>query len=166
MTSLKSTVRASIFAINTKSLDGRDVVDRMPDSADIHLGSGTGYGNADIAFMDTRTLAASTSENLDLAGALTDAFGQTINAAKVKAIEIENPEASLSSLTVGAAASNTFNGPLGGATYTIVLAPGDKAVFVSRTGWTVTAGTGDLLKVANGAGGSVNYNIKVIAASA
>ncbi|QOG20462.1 hypothetical protein [Bradyrhizobium sp. SEMIA] len=165
MTALKSVVRASISAVNTKSLDGRDVVDRMPDSAEIHLGSGVGYGNADIAFMDTRTLAASTNESLDLAGVLTDAFGQTINAAKVKAIEIENPEASLSTLTIGAAASNTFNGPLGGATHTIVLAPGDKFVAVSRTGWVVTAGTGDLLKVANGAGGSVNYNLKVIAAS-
>lgn len=166
MTSLNTIVRASIAAVNKKTLDGRDVVDRMPDAADIQLGSGTGYGKADIAFMDTRTLAASTSENLDLAGALLDAFGATIDAAKVKAIMIENPEASLSTLTVGAAASNTFNGPFSGATHSIDLKPGDRALFVSRTGWTVTASTGDILKVANGAGGSVNYNIEIIAASA
>jgi hypothetical protein len=166
MTSLNTTVRASIQAINKRTLDGRDVVDNIPMSQDIQLGSGTGYGKADIAFFDTRTLAASTSENLDLAGVLTDAFGQTIAAAKVKAIEIENPEASLSTLTVGAAASNTFLGPFTSATHSVDLKPGDKAVFVSRTGWTVAAGTGDILKVANGAGGSVNYNIKLIAASA
>ncbi|WP_441268681.1 hypothetical protein AB7G19_29985 [Bradyrhizobium sp. 215_C5_N1_1] len=166
MTSLNTIVRASIAATNRKTLDGRDVVDRMPDAADVQLASGTGYGKADIAFMDTRTLAASTSENLDLAGALLDAFGATINAAKVKAIMIENPEASLSTLTVGAAASNTFNGPFSGATHSVDLKPGDRALFVSRTGWTVTAATGDLLKVANGAGGSVNYNIEIIAASA
>jgi hypothetical protein len=166
MTSLKTTVRASIFAINTKSLDGRDVVDRMPDSADIQIGSGTGYGKADIAFMDTRPLTASSSENLDLAGGLTDAFGQAITFAKVKAIEIENPEAATSNLTVGAAASNTFTGPFADATDAIVLKPGDKFVAASRTGWPVTASTGDILKVANGAGGSVNYNIKIIGASA
>lgn len=166
MTSLNTIVRASIAATNRKTLDGRDVVDRMPDAADIQLGSGTGYGKADIAFMDIRTLAASTSENLDLAGGLVDAFGATIAAGKVKAIMIENPEASLSTLTVGAAASNTFNGPFSGATHSVDLKPGDRALFVSRTGWTVTAATGDMLKVANGAGGSVNYNIEIIAASA
>jgi len=166
MTSLNTTVKASISAVNKKSLDGRDVVDTIPSSADIQLGNGTGYGKADIAFFDTRPLGASSSENLDLSGVLTDAFGQTITAVKVKAIEIENPEASLSTLTVGGAASNTFNGPFSGATYTIDLKPGDKAVFVSRTGWTVTAATGDILKVANGAGGTANYNIKLICASA
>lgn len=166
MTSLNTNVRASIAAVNKKTLDGRDVVDRMPDAADIILGIGTGYGKADIAFMDTRTLAASTTENIDLAGALVDAFGATIAAAKVKAILIENPEASLSNLTVGAAGSNTFVGPFNDATDAIVLKPGDRFVAVSRTGWTVTAATGDILKVANGAGGSANYNIEIIAASA
>lgn len=166
MTSLNSTVRASISAVNVKSLDGRDVVDDIPYSADIKLGAGTGYGKADIAFYDIRALAASTSENLDLSGALTDGFGQTIVAVKVKAIEIENPEASLSTLTVGAAASNTFNGPFSGATFSIDVKPGDKAVFVSRTGWAVTAGTGDILKVASGAGGTANYILKIIAATA
>jgi hypothetical protein len=165
-TSLNTTVRASVAAVNKKGLDGRDATDNIPTSPDVLLGSGTGYGKADIAFMDTRTLAASTSENLDLSGALVDAFGQTITAAKVKAIEVENPEASLSNLTVGAAASNTFVGPFADATDGIVLKPGDKFVAVSRTGWNVTAGTGDILKVANGAGGSVNYTIKLIAATA
>jgi len=166
MTSLVTTIKASIAAINKRTLDGRDVTDPIPQSADIVLASGTGYGKADIAFMDQRTLAASTTENLDLSGALLDAFGQTINAVKVKAIEIENPEASLSNLTIGAAAANAFLGPFNDATDAIVLKPGDKAVFVSRTGWVVTAATGDILKVANGAGGTVNYLIKIIAASA
>ncbi|TFV34555.1 hypothetical protein E4K66_30785 [Bradyrhizobium frederickii] len=166
MTSLNTIVRASIAAVNKKTLDGRDVVDRMPDAADVQLGSGTGYGKADIAFKDKRTLSASTSENIDLAGSLSDAFGQTITAAKVKAILIENPEASTSNLSVGGAASNAFVGPFADATDIIVLKPGDRFVAVSRTGWTVTAGTGDILKVANGAGGSVDYDIELIMASA
>jgi hypothetical protein len=47
-----------------------------------------------------------------------------------------------------------------------VLKPGDKAMFVSRTGWTVTPATGDLLKVANAAGASATYTFKLIGASA
>lgn len=166
MTSLNTTVRASISAVSKKSLDGRDITDRLPDSADILLGSGTGYGKADISFMDQRALASATSENIDLSGVLVDGFGQTINAAKVKAIEIENPEASTTNITVGGAASNTWTGPFADPTDAIVLKPGDRFVAASRTGWTVTASTGDILKIANGAGAGANYNIKIIAASA
>jgi len=166
MTSLSTIVRASISAVNKKSLDGRDIVDKMPDSADVMLATGTGYGKADIAFMDTRTLASNTSENLDLAGSLTDAFGTTITFVKVKAIEIENPEASTTNLTVGAAGSNTFVGPFADATDAIVLKPGDKFVAISRTGWNVTATTGDILKIANASGAAASYNIKLIGASA
>lgn len=166
MTSLNTTVRASVAAVNKKSLDGRDVIDNIPTSQDILLGSGTGYGKADMAFCDQRTLATNTSENLDLAGSLVDAFGQTMTMVKVKAIEIEALEANTTNLTFGAAASNTFVGPFADATDGIVLKPGDKAVLLSRTGWTVTASTGDILKVANAAGASATYNIKIIAASA
>jgi len=164
-TSLTSTIRASISAVNRKTRAGHDTVETIPNSPDVALAYGNGYARADIAFSDIRALGPSTNESLDLAGVLTDAFGQTITAAKVKAIEIENPEASLSTITVGGAASNTFNGPFSGPTFTIDLKPGDKAVFVSRTGWIVTATTGDLLKVANGAGGGVSYIIKIIASS-
>jgi hypothetical protein len=101
-----------------------------------------------------------------MAGALTDAFGQTINAGKVKAIVIDNLESSVGTLTIGGAASNTFNGPFSGATFTIDLKPGDRAVFASRAGWTVTAATGDLLKVACSSAGSANYHVTLVAASA
>lgn len=165
MTSLTTTVRASVAAVNKKSLDGRDVVDNIPMSADILLGSGTGYGKADIAFSDQRTLATNTSETLDLTGTLTDAFGTTIAAVKVKAIEIESVEANTTNLTIGGG-SNPFLFGFADTSDLFILKPGDKAVFVSRTGWPVTASTGDLLKVLNAAGASATYNIKIIAASA
>ncbi|MGJ4888954.1 hypothetical protein ACQR1Y_12210 [Bradyrhizobium sp. HKCCYLRH3099] len=165
-TTQTAVVKASIAVVAKKGLDGRDVVDRIPDLADITLSYGAGYGKADIAFSDDRALSASGSENLDMSGVLVDAFGATITAAKVKAILIDNLESSQGTLTVGAAASNTFNGPFSGATHSIDLKPGDRAVFVSRTGWTVTAATGDILKVANSAAGSANYRITLVLASA
>ena len=42
---------------------------------EITLTPGTSSGNADLIFMDTRTLAASATENLDLAGGLVDPLG-------------------------------------------------------------------------------------------
>lgn len=165
MTSLNTTVRASITAVSKKTLDGRDVVDHIPNSPDIALAAGTGYGKADIAFSDQRTLATNTSETLDLTGTLVDGFGATIAAVKVKAIEIESVEANTTNLTIGGG-SNPFLFGFADVTDLFVLKPGDKAVFVSRTGWPVTAATGDLLKVLNAAGASAIYNIKIIAASA
>lgn len=164
-TTMNSVIRASINVVSKKALDGRDVVDRIPDMADIVLSYGAGYGKADISFCDDRALSVSTSENLDLYGALVDAFGATINAAKIKAIMIDNQESSGGTLTVGAAASNTFNGPFSGATMSVDIKPGDRAVFVSRTGWTVTPSTGDLLKVACGAQGSAVYRVVIVASS-
>src|SRR3954463_2727815 len=98
-TTQNAVVKASISVLAKKALDGRDVADRIPDLSDIVLSYGAGYGKADISFSDDRALSASGSENLDLAGALTDAFGQTIAAVKVKAIVIDNLESSQGTLT-------------------------------------------------------------------
>lgn len=129
------------------------------------LRNGIGSGRADIAWQSQRNLASNTSESLDLVGALATAFGDTISAAKVKALEIEALDTNTTSLTIG----NVTNGAqlfLGGAAHTIVLAPGERFVIASPTGWTLTAGTADLLKVANGSGAAADYRIKVVAASA
>ncbi|WP_315759307.1 hypothetical protein [Bradyrhizobium sp. SZCCHNRI2007] len=164
-TTMTSVIKASINVVSKKALDGRDAVDRIPDLSDIVLSYGAGYGKADMSFSDDRALSVSTSENLDLYGVLLDAFGQTINAGKIKAILIDNQETSSGTLTVGAAASNTFNGPFSGATSSIDIKPGDRAVFVSRTGWPVTSATADILKVACGAQGSAVYRVTIVASS-
>src|SRR6187455_587910 len=65
------------------------------------LRNGTGSGKADIAWQSQRNLASAASESLDLVGALATAFGDTISAAKVKAIEIEALETNTTSLTIG-----------------------------------------------------------------
>lgn len=164
--SLTTTIRASIAGDYERTVGGRQIVDNIPPTPDLLLASGTGTGAADIAFSDHRTLASNTSENLDLSGSLTDAFGQTIAAVHVKAIEVHADPTNTTSLTVGGAASNTFKGPFGDVTDTIVLAPGDRFVAASSVGWPVVASTGDILKVANAAGASALYRIKIIAASA
>lgn len=136
----------------------------------VHLASGTGAGAADLRFTDTRTVAASSSEDLDLAGVLADAFGSTLTFVKVKGLFISAAAANTNDVVVGNASSNAWAALLG-ATGTITLRPGATlgvmAGAADATGYTVTADTGDLLKVANSAGStSVTYDIVVIGTSA
>ncbi|MFE6225480.1 hypothetical protein [Streptomyces sp. NPDC057854] len=132
--------------------------------------SGTGAGQADRAWSDRRTLAASATEDLDLAGVLLDAFGATVTFARIKGLYIRAAATNVNNVIVGAATANAWAALLG-ATGTLTLRPG--AAIGLTTGaadaatYAVTAGTGDLLKVANsGAGTAVSYDIVIIGASA
>ena len=128
---------------------------------------GTGSGKADVAFSDRRTLVASATENLDLVGSLTDPLGSTATFGHVKAIYIVASAANTNNVILGGAASNAFLGPFGGTTPTASIPPGGFMVFAQPgAGWTVTASTGDLLKVANSAAGtSVQYDVIIIGTS-
>ena len=139
-------------------------------SRSMSLGSGTGAGKADRVLSDRRTLAASGTEDLDLAGVLVDAFGAQITFARIKGLVIAAAAGNTNNVVIGNATSNAW-ATLLGATHTLTLRPG---AFVAvgtgvadATGYAVTAGTGDLLKVANsGAGTSVTYDVHIIGASA
>ncbi|MEU0084897.1 hypothetical protein [Streptomyces sp. NPDC006274] len=136
----------------------------------VALGSGTDTGQADKVWSDRRTLAASTTEDLDLAGVLLDAFGAAITFAKVKGIYIAAADANTNDVVIGAAATNTW-ATLLNATGTITLRPGASVGAVAgaadATTYAVTAGTGDLLKVANsGAGSAVTYDVVIVGSGA
>jgi hypothetical protein len=136
--------------------------------------SGTGAGQVDKIFSDSRTLTASSSEDLDLAGTLTDAFGAAVTFARVKGIWVQASAGNTNNVVVGANVASswaTLIGPTGASGGTITLRPG--AFFAAgcgaadATGWAVTATTADLLHVTNSAGGtSVIYSIVIIGCSA
>lgn len=109
-----------------------------------------------VMVVDTRTLAASTGEDLDISGAFA-------TMTKVHAIIVRAAASNTNDVVVGNAASNGFIGPFGGATHTVKVTPGETAVLSSRTGWTVTAATADLVHVLNGGSGTpVTYDIVVM----
>lgn len=112
---------------------------------------------ANTLFADKRTLASGATENLDMTGALTDAFGASILNAEVTMLYFENPRVNTTNITVFGAASNGFNAGLTGTTPKVTLMPGEWIIMASRNGWGVTAGTGDLILVANSAGASADY---------
>jgi hypothetical protein len=135
-----------------------------PISEVLQLTSGTDAVNkANILFSDTRTLAASANGDLDLAGALADAFGATIAAAEIVAIFFKAHSGNTNNVNVTRPASNGFGGPFLAAGDGVSIKPGEYALFVSESGWAVTAGTGDLLNVANSAGTTgVDYDVVII----
>lgn len=137
----------------------------------VELTSGTGAGKADKIFSDTRTISASSNDDLDLAAGLTDAFGASITFAKVKAIIITAAAANTNDIHVGGDATNTFLTWVVAEADAIVLRPGATFALIAgvadATAYAVTASTGDLLRITNSAGGtSVTYSIVIIGTSA
>lgn len=133
----------------------------------LQLQPGTGTGYADKLFCDERTIAASSTENLDLAGSLTDPLGSTLTFAKVKAIMVVAAAGNTNDVVVGGAGTNTFTGPFADATDKIKIKPGSSWLITDAgSGWTVTAATGDILLVGNSSSGTgVTYSICVIGTS-
>ncbi len=166
---LDTTLKLLVGATQTKVADLATASFPLAKTYALALASGTGANQADLLFSDTRTLSASSSEDLDLAASLADVFGATLTFVKVKAIIIRADPGNTNNVIVGGAASNQFVGPFGSATHTIAIAPGGFFAICRGdvTGWGVTAGTGDLLKIANsGSGSSVSYDIIIIGTSA
>ncbi len=140
-------------------------------AASLAFGSGTGAKQLDLVYLGERSVNASSNDDIDLAGVLTDAFGATIAAAELAGVVIINAPlnpadpANLSTLTIGGATN-----PVPGFSAAIVpIEPGGifAAISPGAAGIaTVTAATGDKIRVANGAGGTAKYQIALLMRSA
>lgn len=152
----------------TKSADLASVVAEINKTYRTSFTNGTANGKIDMVFTDTRTLTASSSEDLDLAGGVTDAFGATMTFAEVTTIILVPAATNTNDVVIGGAASTPFVGPFADATDKVKVQPG--GLFVAHApnaGWAVGAGTADLLKVANGGSGTpVTYDIYIFGRSA
>lgn len=149
----------------TNALDLSSPLDELSKDYSVTLGSGNGANQGNSHFHDTRTLAASATEELDLAGGLTGPFGATVTFTKVKALIIRAASGNVNDVLIGGAAVNAWVAPFGDATDVVKVKPGGTLVLIApdANGYAVTAGTGDKLKVANSAAGtSVTYDVIVI----
>lgn len=134
-----------------------------PKASDIALTDGTGNYQVSKAFSSTRTVLTAANDDLDLAGVLTDPFGVTLTFSTIKAIVIRSDAGNTTNLTVSPVPTNGFLGPFGAATHTVQVRPGGALVFAApQTGWSVTAGTGDIFRVANAAGASALYTVEIL----
>jgi hypothetical protein len=120
---------------------------QLAHAANLSFLFGSGAGRVDQFVTQTRTLAGGAAENLDLAGGLTNPFGETVAFARVKAIVVELlADTTASSITVGGAVSNQWaDGPAARITNGGILL----LAVTDATALAVTAGTGDLFRVVN-----------------
>jgi hypothetical protein len=166
---LSSTIKAIVTAHGSKARDLATATDPLNVTRTVALSDGTGADQADQSWHDQRTLASAAGEDLDLSGALLDAFGDTVSLARVKALFVENLSAD-NTLILGNAASHAWAGPLGGATQTLRLRPGGVLLIVAAdaTAYPVSAGSADALRVTHGGetAGALEYRVIVIGATA
>jgi len=123
---------------------------------------GSGSGQANKWYLAQRTLATVTYDNLDLAGGLTDYKGAAITFTKIKYayIAIISPS-STKYLRVGpqnqSNAAQLQWGGTGATVYETIYT--DWELYEPYTGFTVTAGTGDIFPIYNPTGVSITYTL-------
>lgn len=165
---LKTKLLVQVIANLTDALDLSTVTDPLDYAFRNTWTSGTAIDKADMLWHDTRTLAASATEDLDFAGVLTNAFGDTQTFARIKGIVVAALAANTNNVNVTRPAANGVPLFLAASDGIAVRPGGLVAAFApDATAYAVTAGTGDLLTFTNSAGStSVTYSIIVIGASA
>lgn len=135
----------------------------------IQLTTGVGANQANIVFVDERTVTTGATDSIDLNAVLTDAFGASIVAVELVALLIINkPKAgtplNTTDLTIGGGANGVFATAM-----PFVLKPGAFMLLAAGDAAgikTVTAATADLLAIINGSGASAKYQIAILARNA
>lgn len=128
--------------------------------------NGTGANQHDQLYMAERTVASATNDDIDLAGVLTDVYGSTITAAEMVELTIVNRQfdgtANTTDLTIDQTVANGFTGfasdtvgPIGPGGHFSIGCPDAGGI------GTITAGTGDLLRITNGSGAENKYMIAI-----
>jgi hypothetical protein len=165
---LSTNIIAKIIASRTTPLDVASGSYTLADRDPINLADGVGTNQANLVWSDTRTLAASTSEELDLTALPNSPPFSNTSMVKVKAILIIAADGNTNNVEVGNAAATQFLGGFLAAAHRWAIPPGGVfLVAAPKAGWASTDGVSDKLKIANsGAGTSVDYSLILIGTDA
>jgi hypothetical protein len=130
---------------------------------DIGLTYGSGANQANQLFYDYRTLAATTFDNLDLSGSLTDGIGNTSTFTKVKfaAVAVVSPDGSIKVRVGPQNQANAWQGPWGGTGATVYkeVPYWDVIAKEPLVGYTVTNASLDIFSVYNPGASPITYAI-------
>jgi len=164
---MQTTIDVNLAAVLATALDLGSAQYSPVINKRISLATGTGAQQADQIFTDTRTVAASGTDPLDLAGSLTGPLGGVLTFVKLKAILVRAAAGNANNVRVNRPATNGV--PLFlAASDAIDVLPGGLFLWVAPgAGVTVTAATGDVINCDNsGSGTSVTYDVAIIGTSA
>lgn len=161
---LTASVKLSVTAalVGTSDLGNRTY--NLDYVKNIAFANGTGANQANQIWTDSRQLAASATEDLDLAGVLTSPLGTTLTFTKVKAVIVYAYTTNTNNVVVGGDANALVNW-VGATNDLINIRPGGFVCLMAPdvTAYAVTAATGDILQIANsGAGTVVDYDIIIL----
>ena len=165
MAALTASVFLRLRAVLSDAVDLSTPADRFLLEALFAIENGTGLNQGNQLWHDTRTLAISATENLDLAGGLTNGLGDTVTFARVIALYLKAAVGNTNNVLVGGAASAPWFPMFSDSSDILKIRPGGAVLLMApdATGYAVTATSADILKVANsGAGTSVSYDIALI----
>lgn len=167
-TNLRAIVTAQIDATYKNIVDLGTAVDAFQKISKLELNEGTATNGADRMFHDQRTIAASGTEDLDLAGVLVNEFGAVTTFVELRALLITAAAGNTNNVRVTRPAANGV--PLFlAASDGLDIPPGGAFLWACGADGkvTITAATGDLITVANsGAGTPVTYDVVIIGTSA
>lgn len=125
---------------------------------------GTAAEQAQVIFADTRTIAATSSSNIDLAGGLPHPLGGTIAFTAIKELLIVAAAANTGNLLFGEGVASAFVGPFGASAVGLEVPPGGILHLRNpgATGWAVAAGSADVLAAENLGAGSADFDIIIV----
>jgi hypothetical protein len=131
----------------------------------IALANGVGASQADTVYTATYAILTGATESIDLKGSLTTALGAAFTPAKLKAVYIYSQPTNTTALTLFGDVNSVPI--LGTAATTMTLLPGGAFLLVEPplAGIAVTAATGDIVKIVNGAGATANVDVVFIGTS-
>ncbi len=169
---LATDLKASLAWLFTETGELTSVHDNAALEFRATFSDGTAANQADRLWYDEREIAASSNDDLDLTALARTLFGNALSMefAKVKAVLVINLSASSGDVlrVGGAGAGSAFAAPFAGdADAQVEVPPDSPLLLVNRgDGWSVTAGTGDILRVQNTSASPVSYRIAIIGTSA
>ena len=165
---VSTAISVSIEANESSANDLGTAIQRHLASLILSYASGTGDSQFDLVWSDSRSLVA-TTEDIDVAGALTKALGGTFTAVEIGLIYIRNKNTvAAERLIVGNGTNPVFSGLFGASTHTLKIPAGGFFLWVAPLdggGMAVTATTADVLKFDSSAA-TVAYDILIIGRSA
>jgi len=155
----------------TEGLTLSTVMDSGKISYSKTLENGTGDNQADLIWHTEATIAASGTDTYDLTALTTTLYGTalTITFVAVKAIMIVNKSTTAADdILIDATVVNAFTAPFNADASTKIEIPADSTLVLSNAmpGWTVTAGTGDILEIANDVANAITYDLIILGTSA
>ncbi len=170
-TSLSVDIKASLTWLQADALDLSTISDNAKLEFDKSTANGTGADQADLLWHDQRAVAAASNDDLDLTALASTIFGSavTVNMAKVRGLLILNTSTTSGEVlrVGGAGAGSALASPFNGDVDAVVEVGPDSCLMLSnkKDGWAVTAGTGDILRIANPNAASVTYQIAIVGTS-